>query len=395
LATASFSVADSFLEWPYLRVAEACRKRRERQRRRELALTFDCRLAVVVDARMPSGLTMIETRTELEYNPPESLFQQLFGSRSHIEVNVSKAFAACFRESPTFANAVARLLCTTCDVTVPGSSVRWHCDTEVSMAKGRPDFEIYAPGVASFRLESKVGAVLTKNQLGRYRCVTKGHYLIAVTKRPPDVGRAWIEKNGAFSIRWQDVHRAVAGEAAKGRERYLRDSFCLYLEELGMAHRENVRPDDMGKLYALLRAITSTNRSQTINPGAAFDAAESCLHLLREVARDAKEQMPNLQNWSRRGPHYAKWFDREHDRYWHHLGFFFHKSRGREQVGAGFSFLQEGHHPKWEVWRHRKKHGIAHSQMSSFRSVCGKGGSLDRGRMLDAFVRTARRLGIK
>jgi hypothetical protein len=103
--------------------------------------------------------------------------------------------------------------------------------------------------------------------------------------------------------------------------------------------------------------------------------------------------MPNLQNWSRRGPYYTKSLE-DNGRCWHHLGFYFHKSRRREMLGAGFSFLQEGGHPKWEVWRNRKSAGIARTQRSSFTSVCDKG-SLDRGKMLDSFVRWARVFGVR
>jgi hypothetical protein len=322
---------------------------------------------------------MAEHRTiETEQAPPESIFHQLFGGRSHVEVNVSKAFAMCFRESPPFAQAVVRLLCKTCGVPRPSANVRWHCHTEVAFSKGRPDIEIYAPGVAPFRLESKVGASLTKNQLRRYRFERKNKYLIALTKRPPNVPRHWIDKQRAFAIRWQDVHRAVAGATTTRRERYLPDAFCLYLEELGMAHREDVRPDDLKRLHELFSTI-APHKQGRMSPRNAFEVAESCLHLLREVARAARDEIPVLQNWSRRGPLYSKMPDSGR-RYWHHLGFHFNKSRAREMAGAGFSFRQGSRQIKWEVWRTRKNDGLEKQQMRPVTDVCGKKKALDRAR---------------
>lgn len=216
------------------------------------------------------GLRMVTiARTALD--APESFFHQLFSNRSRIEVNVSRAFAMCFRESPPFSRAVLDLLHQTCKIRQSLKSVQWHCHTEVSFSKGRPDIEIHAPGLPLFRLESKVGAPLTKNQLRRYRFKGRGRYLVALTKRPPDVGNRWMASQGAFSIRWQDVHRAVSNARARGRDRYLRDSFCLYLEEMGMAHREDVHLHDLDGLRELLNAIAGDRRWRSVSPRNAFD----------------------------------------------------------------------------------------------------------------------------
>ena len=337
-----------------------------------------------------AGTLSIETNGE----HTESLFLQLFGGRSHIEVNLSNAFAMCFRESPPFADAVIRLLYMTCRLRGSPRAAKWHCAREVSMSKGRPDIEIHAPGVARFRLESKVGAALTKQQLRNYRCQNKREYLIAVTKRAPEVSRKWMRRQGVFAIRWQDVHRAVASARMTGRDRYLRDSFCLYLEELGMAHREDVRPADLQRLYELFETIASSNRKwKGVTPRNAFDVGESCLHLLREVARDVRDEVPKFQNWARRGPMYSKNRDTKGN-YWHHLGFHFRKQRNDEMVGAGFSFLQDHPYAKWEVWRQQPK-GLVDQRMSDFKKVCGKAGALDRSKMLHSFLQQARNLGLK
>ena len=331
--------------------------------------------------------------TELEQGPPESLFHQLFGGRSHMEVNVSKAFAMCFRESDPFAKAVLDLLHKTCRVVGPRHNCQWHCDTEVTFAKGRPDIEIHVPGVR-FRLENKVGAPLTTGQLLRYRCRKKGEYLVALTKRPPDVGNKWMTRKGVFSIRWQDVHRAVAHAPAKnGRDRYLRDSFCLYLEELTMAHREDIRAADLQRLHELFNTIAS-DRTARVAPRNGFGVAESCLHLLRELARDARDEIPALQRWGRRGPAYVREVMAADDLR-HHLGFHFRRNGGAEWLGAGFTFSQNKTHPQWEVWRGRKRDGLSDYRWRPLKTVCGKAGGLDRGKMLRSFTKVARELGAK
>lgn len=330
---------------------------------------------------------------EREQGPDESFFHQLFRDRSHIEINVSRAFAMCFRESLPFANAVLELLHSTCGERSLLKSPQWECRTEVSFSKGRPDIEIHAPGVALFRLENKIGAPLTKNQLRRYGLRGRHRYLIALTKRPPDVGRRWISRQGAFSIRWQDVHRAVAKAPAAGKDRYLRDSFCLFLEELGMAHREDISLQDLDLLYELLDTIAINRRWRRVSPRNAFDVGDATLHLLREVAREARDDVPALESWSRSGPFYSK--NEERGWHYHHLGFFFQRKRGKEKIGAGFSFRQNGGWARWEVWRTQSNQGFARTRLSYIRRVCGKTGALDRNKMLKSFVNGAKALGLR
>jgi hypothetical protein len=298
----------------------------------------------------------------------------------------------CFRESPPFSRAVLDLLHQTCKIRQSLKSVPRHCHTEVSFSKGRPDIEIHAPGLPLFRLESKVGAPLTKNQLRRYRFKGSGRYLVALTKRPPDVGNRWMASQGAFSIRWQDVHRAVSNAQARGRDRYLRDSFCLYLEELGMAHREDVHLRDLNGLRELLNAIAGDRRWRSVSPRNAFDVADSCLHLLREVARDAREEVPSLTNWARTGPSYSK--NEIDGEYYHHLGFWFHRKRGKEMVGAGLTFQQNSAWARWEVWRIQKNQGVNSNRYELIARVCRRG-ALDRGKMLRSFIKGARTLGMR
>lgn len=326
-----------------------------------------------------------------EQGPPESLFHQLYGGHSHMEVKVSRAFATCFHESPAFARAILQLLYKTCRVPGSPGKVLWNVKREVSGSHGRPDIEIRAPGLL-FRLESKVGAPLERQQLLRYRLKGKGEYLLALTKSPPQVGKAWMTKKGVFALRWQDIHRAVAGVKAKSHEGYLRDSFCLYLEELRMAHREDVRVKDLARLHLVLDAIAA---SRFVRPKNAFDVAQSCLHLLREVARDAPEELPKLQNWARRGPFY---FREELDgESYHVVGFTYRRPVGPkpEYVGAGIFFRSGDDYRGWEVWRSAKGQDSADFDVLPIKSICDVSGALDRGKMLQSFVTVVRKLGFK
>jgi hypothetical protein len=111
------------------------------------------------------------------------------------------------------------------------------------------------------------------------------------------------------------------------------------------------------------------------------------------VARDAREEVPALANWARQGPFYSK-FSVDDDRF-HHLGFFFHRKRGKEKVGAGFTFQQNAAWARWEVWRIQKNQNIDKSRYEPIDRVCGKDGALDKGRMLRSFVGNARALGMR
>jgi hypothetical protein len=197
-----------------------------------------------------------------------------------------------------------------------------------------------------------------------------------------------------FSLRWQDMHRAVAGALARnGRDRYLRNSFCLYLEEQTLAHREDVRPTDLRRLYELFNAVASS-RTARVAPRNGFEVAESCLHLLRELTRDARDGIPALQKWGRRGPAYVREVYASNDQR-HHLGVHFSRHRGGEMLGAGFTFLHSENRVTWEVWRVRKRDGLSDYRWRALNSVCGKTGALDRGKMLQSFIKSARDLGAK
>ena len=158
-----------------------------------------------------------------------------------------------------------------------------------------------------FGLESKVQAPLKAEQMRRYRCNNRGEYLVAITKRSPEVGRAWIASAGAFSIRWQEVHRTLAQAPALGKDRYLCDSFCAYLEELGMAHRDDVTLADLNQLHRLFRHIGAARKSKIDPNGCVTRMQRATLFPLRRpcVTKFARMTVPRVSqrgrlNWGQR-----------------------------------------------------------------------------------------------
>jgi hypothetical protein len=78
---------------------------------------------------------------------------------------------------------------------------------------------------------------------------------------------------------------------------------------------------------------------------------------------------------------------------WHHLGFHL-TGHGQHSLGAGISFRQGGPQNKWEVWRIKNAREIHEMRLFPLTVICGKGGALDRGRMLRSFIGSARALGV-
>jgi hypothetical protein len=323
-----------------------------------------------------------------------SLFRQLLGRKADRENSVSAAFAACFRESPVFRDAILQLLWSTCKLRTQRPDVQWSCQTEVVIdAHSRPDVHIQpAPNCTGplFRLENKVAAPLRVAQLRRYRARQSGEYVVAITKRPPEVGRNWIERNGAFALRWQDVHRAVVRRSGRKHDQYLCESFGRYLEELGMAYREQIRADDLNRVSKLFQRVTGVENTH-FDPRDAFRIADDCLGLLDDVMAAAVEDHPKLAKWSRRGASYYKW--REEKRGWcHYLAFRFHDANWRTWFGGQFLFQDTAAAPMWEVSGKTPKTG-ERSYIKGLQSV-STDGKLDQLKMLRSFFAGAKRLGV-
>ena len=213
-----------------------------------------------------------------------SFFRTMLGTKSGHEVRVSRAFAACFAQSKAFRQAIVVLLHGTCGAHLFNADGDWTCDVEIALPSGdRPDLQLTCtsdPRCPVFQLESKVSAVLTQDQMNRYRRYQGDKYLIAITKSPPQTGIRWLREHGCIALRWQDVHRALRKlQRLRGSDKFLVNAFCDYLEDFGMAHREDITENDLLQLQRLFRSISATG-SSAISPKNAFDTASSTLSLL-------------------------------------------------------------------------------------------------------------------
>ena len=323
--------------------------------------------------------------------PQPSFFSQLLGHKANREVSLSKAFAACFRESAAFRHAILDLLWATCRVRGRQRRQEWTCHTEVVIdPQSRPDIHILPTEKSDgplFRLESKVSAPLRSEQLTRYRLKMDGQYLVVITKRPPEVGRAWIERHGVFALRWQDIHRTVDAISAKGRDHYICDSFATYLEELGMAHREDLRAADLEKVGKLFGKVAAP-KTDELNATEAFRIADDCLGVLDDVMAAAVESQPKLVKWSRWGPKYYKWLSSSRVPY-HMLVFRFHDAKWRTWFGAEFVFVETPGPPAWQVSGATRKTPERYYERA-LSSICRKDGTLDPEKMLRSFLSGAK-----
>jgi hypothetical protein len=120
-------------------------------------------------------------------------------------------------------------------------------------------------------------------QVLRYRKDRDGSYLIALTKYPPKPGAAWLHQHKCHTLRWQEVHRALSRKPRSPIDGFLFTKFRHYLEELGMAHREDLRIRDLTQLHKLFRAITGPKRYNSAGRDSVFSTADACLGVLDEV----------------------------------------------------------------------------------------------------------------
>jgi hypothetical protein len=153
-----------------------------------------------------------------------------------------------------------------------------------------------------FHLESKLATSLTLEQLQRYRKHGVDH-LIAVTKNPPEVGPEDILSAGVFTVRWQDIHRQLlAKPAPTSHDRFIACSLTEYMEELGMAYREDLTLKDLDQCRRVLNAVAS--QKGEISPRDGFEVADACLGLLRDVKLRFSEAYPAISGYHSWGPGY-------------------------------------------------------------------------------------------
>lgn len=258
-------------------------------------------------------------------------FRTLAGSRSS-ENYLSRAFQACFTQSTVFAQCILSLMWTTCrlDEKVPDAA-NWVCDYQPATPAGgkiRPDLCLRTFLKSNERsehkpifIESKIGARLGEQQLKNY--VESGtEVLVAVTKNWPEVHRARLSSIGINHIRWQDVARSLATVSTRsGKDRFLCNAFVEFLEYSNMTYREDISIHKLEEVRALLARIGKPKYLHFV-PGAAFEIADSCIAMLRDVRRIAHERMPRLTKCSNWGPGYYHLQNDEDETLidWHVLG---------------------------------------------------------------------------
>ncbi len=271
-------------------------------------------------------------------------FRVLAGSKPS-ENYLSRAFQACFTQSPVFANAALSLLWRTCKIKgeVPDAG-NWVCDYQPAMPDGgkiRPDLclrsvsdpnqsRTYKP----IFIESKVGAALGERQLKNY--IDSGaEILVAITKNWPEVSRARLSRLGVNHLRWQEVSRALFELSShKGKDRFLCEAFVEFLEYSSMSYREDItisHLEDVRKLLAKLGAPCPHG----FVPNSGFDLADSCLALLLDARRIVQEETPNLKKFKNWGPGYFNVPCEDED-----------SPNGIEMHAIGMSIFRKGQHNK-------------------------------------------------
>jgi PD-(D/E)XK nuclease superfamily len=317
-----------------------------------------------------------------------SFFAQMLGASAHREVKLSRAFAACFSASCTFRRVTLQAICRSCRLPPRAAKLdSWRCETEPRVSQGRLDIRLTpgSEGLQTLVLENKVAAPLTKEQLLRYRSAGSRFRLVAITKRYPEVGLTWLEKNRVVSLRWQDIHRALGVlPDARGADRFICLAFRAYLEELDMAHREDLTKADVSRVTRLFAAIAASRKSE-IDAESAFRAAADLLALLDEVLRHSRERQPELEAWKRWGPSYFKWREREGPSS-HFLAFRLLKHGWQEWFGAGIMFEDGSHDAYWVVSGQPTKRGEYIEEQHAIAKVCKRNGSLDADRMVRLYL---------
>jgi hypothetical protein len=277
--------------------------------------------------------------------PERSFFwtlAQRAGSQQR-ENQLSSTFAACFTQSLWFRHVVIDVVRQASRINAPLRRTDWVCSEQVCPPKGgrwRIDLRVSpappADGIPTFHLESKVESPLTEEQVKRYR--KKGaEYLIAVTKHPPEVSERRLRQLGAHAVRWQDIHRALNdGRPTSHVDEFIRSSFLTFLEELGMAHAEDLRLSDLSKLVEHFNKLRSPKYAYFV-PKQSFQIADALTDFLAEVRRQFMEASPVTEKYTYRwGPGVWLYFDEENPEKLSHyaFGWNLHRYGWRKQVLA-------------------------------------------------------------
>jgi hypothetical protein len=268
--------------------------------------------------------------------------RSFFGTLGHLagtgqqENQFSRTFSACFEQSPSFKRQVLNLLRGVCKIRTTLPPAEYECSVEVPTplpGGGRVDLRIGSTkatrdSLPLFYLESKLESPLTLEQLRRYR--KHGiQYLVAVTKHPPAITRKEATKAGVFVLRWQDLHRELLRERALAHsDRFIARSMADYLEDLGMAYRENLTLKDL-ELFRRILSTAASPKYREISPRNGFEVADACLQLLQDVRQSFCDLHPKLLKYRSWGPGYFVWVDEDGNKY-HVLGWDLYKKSWSE-----------------------------------------------------------------
>ncbi len=155
------------------------------------------------------------------------------------EDRLTQVFVACFNHSALFRKAALRFFGLQCDVDARSTSQEPSRDR-----KGRLDIKILNGDEHEIAVvENKIDAILTGNQLGRYR--KAGHRkVIAIARNYPQ-----LDKNlKQFNVyRWSEFYSELekALNTAPAGECLLGASFLRYLEELNMTGLKPITKNDL------------------------------------------------------------------------------------------------------------------------------------------------------
>jgi hypothetical protein len=206
-----------------------------------------------------------------------------------------------------------------------------------------------------FVLESKVGATLEREQLLRYRSRRENgttNHLIAITKHRPDVSPQVLARHEIHSLRWQDIHRALADErAGSAVDRFITRAFNEFLEEADMAYPQQLTLSDLRRASDAVRSMRHGKSRERLAVRQAFHALHGCTGLLRELGDDLRENVAALTTFHRSGPSLVneKWHGNE----WNWIVIDYHRGLGakRRSFGWGIGFHTAKPRIQWNVWR--------------------------------------------
>jgi len=315
------------------------------------------------------------------------------------ENQFSRTFRVCFEQSPFVRRQVLGVLRTACRIKTDVQGIaEWNCAVEVPTplgGGGRPAIRLSPASEGRrrapvFYLESKLASSLTLEQLRRYR--KHGvDYLIAVTKNPPEVSREDILRAGAFTVRWQDIHRQLLAEPAPApHDRFIACSLTEYMEELGMAYREDLTLKDLDQCRRVLKAVASQNGE--ISPRNGFEIGDACLGLLRDVKLRFSEAHPAISGYHGWGPGYFNWSDEKGNRF-HALGWdLWGRKWSEDRFGLRLWFPENLRTPLfWSVQRSGSKVMSEKYEEIPVKSTVSAGGTINQAALLSWVNKFAKR----